>query len=503
MSTKNLKTIVIVGGGTAGWMTAAALAKTLGRRYDIRLVESDEIGTIGVGEATIPMIQRFNAVLEIDENEFIRETQGTFKLGIEFVDWGARGESYMHGFGRIGQDLGVLGFDKYWQKLSRQGGAAPLGAYTMSTSAAYAGKFMRPRADMPNSPLKDITYAYQFDAGLYARYLRRYAERLGVVRIEGRITQVAVNGESGFVEQLRLANEEHVSGDLFIDCSGFRGLLIEETLKAGYESWTRWLPCDRAAAVSSANVGAPPPFTRATARTAGWQWRIPLQHRTGNGHVYCSAHMSDDEACAVLLANLEGERQAEPRLLRFQAGVRREAWRKNVVAIGLSSGFMEPLESTSIHLIQTSIARLIEFMPDAGFDVRDIAAYNRMARQEYEWIRDFLILHYKQTRRDDSAFWRDCAAMPIPESLQQRIDLYEAHGRIIREGNELFTEVSWLQVMNGQGLRPQRHHPLADLLSDSALRDYLDDVRRVVAQCVNVMPTHADYIAQHCRAPAP
>ncbi|MBV8469029.1 MAG: tryptophan 7-halogenase [Pelomonas sp.] len=503
MSTQNLKTIVIAGGGTAGWMTAAALAKTLGRRYDIRLVESDEIGTIGVGEATIPMIQRFNAVLEIDENEFIRETQGTFKLGIEFVDWGAKGESYMHGFGRIGQDLGLLSFDKYWQKLSRQGRAAPLGAYTMSTSAAYAGRFMRPRPDMPNSPLKDITYAYQFDAGLYARYLRRYAERLGVQRIEGRITDVRLNGESGFVESVRLANEEHVPGDLFIDCSGFRGLLIEQTLEAGFEDWSHWLPCDRAVAVPSANAGAPSPFTRATARSAGWQWRIPLQHRTGNGHVYCSRYMSDDEACAVLLANLEGERLAEPRMLRFQAGVRRESWRRNVVAIGLSSGFMEPLESTSIHLIQTAIARLVEFLPDAGFDARDIAAYNRLARQEYEWIRDFLILHYKQNRRDDSPFWRDCAAMEIPASLRQRMDLYQAHGRILREGTELFTEVSWLQVMNGQGLVPQGHHPLVDQLSDAALFDYLEDVRKVIAQCVNVMPTQADYIARHCRAPAP
>ena len=481
-------------------MTAAAFAKTLGRRYSIRVVESDDIGTVGVGEATIPMIQRFNAVLELDENEFIRETQATFKLGIEFVNWGELGQSYMHGFGRIGQDLGVLTFDKYWHKLAGKGGAAPLGAYTISVSAARAGKFTRPRLDLPKSPLADITYAYQFDASLYARYLRRYAEQRGVVRTEGRVLDVTLRGTDGFVESLRLEHGEPVRGDLFIDCSGFRGLLIEQALKTGYDDWSHWLPCDRAVAVPSARDTAPFPYTRATARTAGWQWQIPLQHRTGNGHVYCSRFMSDDEATSILLNHLDGEALAEPRPLRFTTGMRKKIWNRNVIAIGLSGGFMEPLESTSIHLIQAAVARTLEFFPDAAFDARDTEEFNRLLRLEYTGIRDFIILHYKLTKRDDAAFWVHCGNMQIPETLQRRIDLYRSRGHVVREGIELFTEPSWLQVMNGQGLKPDGHHPLADLLSDRELTDYLDDVRRVIGKCVALMPAHEEFIAQHCRS---
>ena len=502
MGATGLKQIVIAGGGTAGWMTAAACAKTLGSGYVIRLVESDEIGTVGVGEATIPMIQRFNAALEIDENDFVRQTQATFKLGIEFKDWGARGESYMHGFGRIGQDMGVLSFDKYWQKLARAGRAAPLGDYTISVSAAYAGKFMRPRPDLPKSPLADLTYAFQFDANLYARYLRAYAERRGVLRTEGRIREVLRRGTDGFVESLVLENGERLAGELFIDCSGFRGLLIEQALGTGYDDWSDWLPCDRAIAVPSTRDAAPLPYTRATARGAGWQWRIPLQHRTGNGHVYCSRFMSDDEAAAVLLESLEGEALGEPRPLQFRTGMRKKLWNRNVVAIGLAGGFMEPLESTSIHLIQAAIARLLEFFPDAAFDMRDSEEFNRLLRQEYEGIRDFLILHYKLTSRDDTRFWVHCAGMDIPESLQRRIDLYRSRGRIVREGLELFTEPSWLQVMNGQGLRPGGHHPLVELLGERELVAYLDDVRKVIAKCVDFMPTQAQFIAAHCRADA-
>jgi tryptophan halogenase len=496
MSATGIRQIVIVGGGTAGWMTAAAVAKTLGSGYRIRLIESDEIGTVGVGEATIPMIQRFNAALELDENEFLRETQATFKLGIEFVDWGRIGESYMHGFGRIGQDMGVLSFDKYWQKLARAGRAAPLGEYTISVRAAYAGKFMRPRPDLPKSPLADITYAFQFDAALYARYLRRYAERRGVVRTEGRVRDVQRRGTDGFVESLLLASGERVTGQLFIDCSGFRGLLIEQTLGTGYDDWSHWLPCDRALAVASRRDDAPKPYTRATARGAGWQWRIPLQHRTGNGYVYSSRFISDDVAAATLLGSLEGTALGDPRPLRFTTGIRRKIWNRNVVAIGLAGGFLEPLESTSIHLIQAAIARLLDFFPDAAFDERDTAEFNRVLRLEYEGIRDFLILHYKLTAREDSPFWVHCAAMDIPENLQRRIELYRSRGRVLREGTELFTEPSWLQVMNGQGLKAEGHHPLVDLLADRDLEEYLEDVRTVIGKCVDVMPAQRDYLTQ-------
>ena len=501
MSSPAIQRIVIVGGGTAGWMTAAAFSKTLGGRFHIELVESDDIGTVGVGEATIPMIQRFNAALGLDENEFLRETQGTFKLGIEFTDWNRLGESYMHGFGPIGQDSGVLSFDKYWLRLARRDMAAPLGEYTISVSAAYAKKFMRPATDRPKSPLASITYAFQFDAGLYARYLRRYAERRGVVRTEGRIVDVKLRGTDGFVESVVLADGRRVAGDLFIDCSGFSGLLIEGALGTGFDDWSRWLPCDRALAVPSTADVAPPPYTRAIARTAGWQWRIPLQHRTGNGLVYCSEFQGDEAAHSQLLENLVGEALAEPRPIRFTAGMRKRLWSRNVVALGLASGFMEPLESTSIHLIQTAIARILDFFPDAGFDARDIDEFNRLIRMEYEGIRDFLILHYKLTQRTDTPFWRHCAAMAIPESLQRRIDLYRAHGRIVREGTELFTEQSWLQIMNGQGLVPENPHPLADLLAEHELRAYLGEVHDVVARCVAYMPTHAEFIAAHCRSP--
>jgi tryptophan halogenase len=500
MSATGIQQIVIVGGGTAGWMTAAAAAKTLRQGYRIRLVESDEIGTVGVGEATIPMIQRFNTALELDENEFMRETQATFKLGIEFVDWGRIGESYMHGFGPIGQGMGVLSFDKYWQKLAQAGRAAPLGDYTISVKAAYAGKFMRPRPDLPQSPLANITYAFQFDAGLYARYLRRYAERRGVVRTEGRVEHVVCRDSDGFVEAVVLASGERIPGQLFIDCSGFRGLLIEQTLRTGYDDWSHWLPCDRAYAVPSGRDAAPKPYTRATARAAGWQWRIPLQHRTGNGYVYCSRFISDDAAADALLGSLGGPALADPRPLRFTTGIRKKFWNRNVVAIGLAGGFLEPLESTSIHLIQAAIARLLEFFPDAAFDARDTEEFNRVLRLEYEGIRDFLILHYKLTAREDSPFWVHCAAMDIPDSLRRRMELYRSRGRVLREGTELFTEPSWLQVMNGQGLKAQGHHPLVDLLTDGDLERYLEDVRTVIGKCVDVMPTQRDFLAQYCEA---
>lgn len=492
--------IVIAGGGTAGWMTAAALAKVLRGKKRITLVESEEIGTVGVGEATIPMIQLFNKVLEIDEDEFIRATQGTFKLGIEFVNWGAQGERYIHGFGRFGQDLWTVPFDQYWQKLHQAGQAKDLGEYSIARVAALQHKFMRPRTDMPNSPLSEIAYAFHFDASLYAKYLRKFSEALGVVRVEGKIAQVEQREGDGHVRALVMEDGRRIEGELFVDCSGFRGLLIEGALKTGYEDWTHWLPCDRAVAVPCASVSPLTPYTRATARRAGWQWRIPLQHRIGNGHVFASRHISEDEATAVLLDNLDGEKLAEPRTLRFTTGMRRLAWNGNVVAIGLSSGFLEPLESTSIHLIQTGIAKLLTFFPAKGFSQADIDEYNRQSRFEYERIRDFIVLHYHLNRRDEP-LWRACREMEVPESLRMKMALYRSHGRIVRENNELFAEVAWLQVMHGQGLRAQGYHPLVDLIGEDEIREYLEGVRGVIAKCAQVMPGHAEFIARQCAAP--
>ena len=492
--------LVIVGGGTAGWMTAAALAKVLQGKVKITLIESDEIGSVGVGEATIPMIQLFNKVLEIDEDEFLRETQGTFKLGIEFVNWGQLGDRYMHGFGRFGQDLWTVPFDQYWQRMLQRGLAADLERYSINRMAALANKFMRSRADMAGSPLADIVHAFHFDASLYAQYLSRYAQARGVRRIEGRIDDVLLRSSNGHIQAVQLQDGTQVAGDMFIDCSGFRGLLIEQALHTGYEDWSHWLPCDRAVAVPCASAPELLPYTRSTAHSAGWQWRIPLQHRIGNGHVFSSQFMSEDEATAILVNNLDGERLAEPRTLRFTTGMRKLAWNKNCLAIGLAGGFMEPLESTSIHLIQTAIARLITFFPSRGFSAVDVDEYNRQSRFEYERIRDFIILHYHANQREDSAFWRRCRSMEIPPTLQRKIDLYRSHGRIVREGNELFAEVGWLQVMHGQGLRAASHHPLADLLSEQEVGEYLDNVSGVIDKCLAVMPGHAEFIAEHCRA---
>jgi tryptophan halogenase len=500
MSQSPIKHIVIVGGGTAGWMSATALATVLGKRYSIRLVESDDIGIVGVGEATIPMIQRFNQVVGIDENTFIKATQGSFKLGIEFVNWGTVGQRYMHGFGTLGQDWGTVRFDQYWQKMQRAGKGGDLGDYSITRMASKANKFMPPRLDAPNSPLGSIAYAYHFDASLYARFLRGVAESRGVQRTEGKIAQVSRRAGDGHVDAVVLESGERVEGELFIDCSGMRALLIEGALGVGYEDWQHWLPCDRAIAVPCVSAPVLTPYTRSTAHKAGWQWRIPLQHRTGNGHVFCSRHTSDDEAQATLLAGLDGEALAEPRLIKFNTGMRKQGWKDNVVAIGLSSGFMEPLESTSIHLIQTAIARLIAMFPDQGFNQVEIDEYNRQSRFEYERIRDFIILHYKLNQRDEP-FWRECAAMPVPEALEKKIALFQARGRVVRTDNELFAEVGWLQVFYGQGMRPDGYDPLVDLQSDAATAEYLENVKGVIAHCANAMPDHAAYIAANCKAP--
>jgi tryptophan 7-halogenase len=492
--------IVIVGGGTSGWMTAAALAKVLKGRYPITLIESDEIGTVGVGEATIPMISLFNRMLEIDEDDFMRQTQASFKLGIEFVNWGRLGDRYVHGFGVIGQDNWTVDFHQYWLKQYLAGKAKELEHYSINTAACLHDKFMRPRMDMPKSPLSHIAYAFHFDASLYARYLRGLAEAQGVRRVEGRIVDVAVRDGDGFVSSLMLQSGQQVEGDLFVDCSGFRALLIEGALKTGFEDWSHWLPCDRAVAVPCVSTKDLHPYTRSTARQAGWQWRIPLQHRIGNGHVFSSKFISEDEATAVLLSNLDGPPLADPRPIRFQTGRRLQAWNKNVVAIGLASGFLEPLESTSIHLVQMGIAHLLTFFPAAGFEAAERDQYNRVMQQEFEWVRDFIILHYKATERSDSAFWNYCRTMEIPPSLQHRIDLFRSSGRVFREGNELFAKVSWLQVMHGQRIRPTGYHPLTDLLDEEEIAAYLDEVSGVIGACIKVMPNHADFIAEHCAA---
>ena len=493
-----VKDIVIVGGGTAGWMAAAALSKVLPRDSSIRVVESEEIGTVGVGEATIPMIKLFNNALEIDENDFMRETKGSFKLGIEFRDWGRLGDSYIHAFGKIGQDLGTVAFYQYWLKMQQLGKAAPLDDYCIGALACRHDKFMRAVTDRPNSPLADIAYAYQFDASLYARYLRRYAEARGVVRIEGKVVDVHLHPESGFVESVQMHSGDRVAGQLFIDCSGFRGLLIEQTLKAGYTDWTQWLPNDRAVAVPCASHGPLTPYTRCTARESGWQWRIPLQHRTGNGYVFSSRFISEDEATATVLRNLDGEALAEPRVLRFVAGKRNRFWDRNVVAMGLASGFMEPLESTSIHMIQSAIARLTAFFPHAGFDQADIDEYNAHTDFEFDKIRDFLVLHYHATQRDDTPYWNHCRTMPIPEGLQRKIELFRSNGRVFRDNNEMFAEMSWVQVMLGQGIAPRGYHALVDAYPEDKIAAYLDNVRGVIGNCVQAMPTHDAFIARHC-----
>jgi tryptophan halogenase len=499
--TRSLRRIVIVGGGTAGWMTAAALSKVLGQsECTIVLVESEQIGTVGVGEATIPQILTFNRLLAIDEDDFIRSTRATFKLGIRFDDWGRIGDSYLHPFGVFGLPIEAIPFHHYFLKLRALGRLDRIGDFSLACVAAPRNRFTRP-LDLPRSPLSQIAYAFQFDAGLYARYLRAYAEGRRVTRVEGRITSSDVHAETGFAEAVVLDDGRRVEGDLFIDCSGFRGLLIGERLGVPYRAWSHWLPCDRALAVPCGRTAAPEPYTRATARSAGWQWRIPLQHRIGNGHVYSSAHMDETEAESILLANLDGPQLAPVNRLRFTPGRRERFWERNVVAVGLSSGFLEPLESTSIHLIQSGIAKLIGLFPWRAFDAADIAKYNQQSINEIERIRDFVILHYKATERDDSAFWHYCRSMSIPDTLTEKIELFRANGRLFREHDELFSETSWLAVLLGQGVIPRSYHPLVDGYPVEPLFNYLDHARGVIQRAADAMPTHEEFIRRHCQAP--
>jgi tryptophan halogenase len=498
---RNIRRVAIVGGGSAGWMTAAALTNALGRGCEIHLVESDEIGIVGVGEATIPPIKLFNQSLGIDENDFLRATQGTFKLGIQFRDWAKLGHSYFHPFGTFGADFDSVPLHQYWLRERARGNASSLDDLSMAWAAAGRGRFDRPIPD-PRMIQSTYDYAYHFDAGLYGQFLRRYAEERGVVRHEGRVADVQLRGGDGFIERLTLDDGREIEADLFIDCSGFRGLLIGGALQTPYLNWTKWLPCDRAVAVPCALGGDFTPYTRSTARQAGWQWRIPLQHRIGNGYVYSSARISDDAATHTLLANLDGEALAEPRLLRFTTGRRAAFWNGNCVALGLAAGFMEPLESTSLHLVQTGITRLLALWPDRDMDPLGTAEFNRITRQEYERIRDFLILHYHLTAREDAPLWRACAAMNVPDDLQYRIDHFRRYGRLVSQGSELFQNPSWLAVHIGQLNWPERYDPLADARGRDDAAAILTGIRRVAVEAADAMPSHADYIARHCRAGA-
>lgn len=496
-----IRNIIIVGGGTAGWMAAAALSRLItDEDMNITLIESEAIGTVGVGEATIPHIRYFNRLLGLDENEFVKKTNATFKLGIEFVNWGRIGERYIHPFGDYGMPMEGLRFHHFWRRYQAMGKAKPLDDYCLQILAAKAGKFQRPEQTLKNSPLNSIVYAFQFDASLYAKFMREFAQAKGVTRVEGRIIDAQRHAETGHVQSVALENGQRHAGDIFIDCSGFRGLLIEQSLKTGYDDWSAFLPCDRAVARASEACADPLPYTRASAKKAGWQWRIPLQSRIGNGHVFCSEFMSEDEAADSLNADLDGAPLSEPNLLRFKTGIRKKTWNKNVIALGLSAGFLEPLESTSIHLIQTALARLMASFPDKNFAAANVDYFNRRTQQEYEQVRDFLILHYFATQREDSPFWRYCKNMAIPGSLSDRLALYEANARLYRHDNEIFGETSWLAVMHGQGLVPKSYHPLANSLPADVLTERMNQLERVTQSCLDHMPSHRAFIDQHCKA---
>ncbi len=488
--------IVVAGGGTAGWMAAAAIARTMGRSAELTLVESEAIGTVGVGESTIPPLVTYNRLLGINEADFMRATQATFKLGIMFDDWKTIGESYFHSFGLTGKDHWSAGFQHFWMHGRAKGHEQPYDDYCLELIAAREGKF----AHLPDD---GVNYAYQLDSSLYAKFLRTMAEGDGARRVEGKIAQVDLDGESGNIAALVLEDGTRIEGDLFLDCTGFRALLMEGALHAGYDDWSNYLPCDSAIAIQTESVRPAIPYTRAMAHDAGWQWRIPLQHRTGNGIVYCSRYLGKDEALERLLGNIEGRTLVQPNFLRFTTGARRKQWHRNCIAIGLSAGFMEPLESTSIHLIQRAVLRLIRMMPSGAVSPRDIAEFNEQQDQDMAQIRDFLILHYKATERRDSPFWRQCADMEVPDTLKHRMELFRETGRVFRKNEELFAENSWVQVMMGQGIVPQAYHPIAEKLPDAELAKLLATIRGNVARTVGGLPQHAAYVAQYCgSAPA-
>ena len=491
---RQIRNIVIVGGGSAGWMTAAALSNALQKDCTITLIESAEIGTVGVGEATIPPILRFNKTLGIDEAEFVRATQGSFKLGIQFVNWGKLGHTYFHPFGTFGRAFDLVNVHTYWSQAFKAGQATSLDDYCMAWAAARQNRFAPPSTD-PRHVLSTYDYAYHFDAGLYAAMLRKYAEARGVQRHEGKIVDVALAPETGFVRSVTVEDGRVFEGDLFIDCSGFRGLLIEGALKTGYENWTHWLPCDRALAVPCASSADFTPYTRSTAHEAGWQWRIPLQHRTGNGYVYASQFISDEDAASTLLDHLDGEALASPRPLAFTTGRRRKFWNQNVVAIGLSSGFMEPLESTSLYLIQSGIAKLLTLFPDRDFDPVLSDEYNRLTVTEFERIRDFLVLHYKLTQRDDSELWRYCAAMDIPDTLKEIMYLFRKYGKIANRELDLFGAHSWLAVHIGQLNFPEADDRLAAYRTTDGAA-WLAWFKGAIDAAAETLPPHETFIRQ-------
>lgn len=498
-----VRSILVVGGGTAGWMCAAALARLPGTQAcRITLVESSAIGTVGVGEATIPGIHRYLGLLGIDEDELVRATRATFKLGIEFAGWARPGHSYFHPFGAIGAPLDAAAFHHLWLRTLHAGKAEPFGEFAPCTVAASRRRFRRPAPD-PRAILGQLGYAFHLDATLFGGWLREWAVRRGVVRIDAQVVGARLRGSDGFIESVVLADGRALEADLFIDCSGFRGLLVEETLQAGYEDWSRWLPCDRAIAVQSAPAGPPVPHTRATALAAGWQWRIPLQHRMGNGIVYCSGHMGDEAAWQALSSGLGGAPTSEPRPLRFVAGRRRSAWVRNCIAMGLASGFLEPLESTSIHLVQSAILRLLGHFPDRHCDPALVAEYNRGVRVEAERIRDFLVLHYHANGRLGEPMWDACRAMAVPDELHARLRLFRACGRLPDLGPELFQEASWLSVLLGQGVAPATHDPMADLVPEDRLARHLSGLRSAIREAVDSMPSHEEFIARHCQAEVP
>lgn len=495
MNANKIQNVVIVGGGTAGWVTAALMIKVLDKTLNITLVESDKIGTIGVGEATIPPIIPFNNALGLDEKAFLKATKGTLKLGIEFENWKQKGDKYMHAFGGVGKNFPFCDFYHFWVKSQQLGYESEFGDFSLNYQASKDNKFAKLKR-IEGTNLPGIEYAYHFDAGLYAKFLRDFCEPLGVKRVEGIINHVQVDDENGYVENVTLEDGTEISGDLFIDCTGLKALLIEETLSTGYDDWSHWLPCDRAMAVPCEATSPILPYTRSIAHDAGWQWRIPLQHRTGNGIVYSSKHMSDEEAQNVLMSNIDGKPLGEPKVIPFRTGRRRKQWNKNVVAIGLSSGFFEPLESTNIHLIQTAATRLLKFFPHHGIKDEEVNEFNRQSLIESERMRDFIILHYKQNQRDDTAFWRACQRMDVPESLSQKMALFEQTGKIFREQDELFTEIAWQQVMIGQGLIPKDHHPLVDSLSSEQITELMDNLKVIIKRSVKNMTSHDEFLSK-------
>ena len=488
---KPIKRVVIAGGGTAGWLAASLMKKVLGKAVDITLVESEVIGTVGVGEATIPPIRLVNQVLGIDEAQFLHDTKATIKLAIRFENWKTKGESYYHTFGAPGKSMAFCHFHHYWVKARQQGLKDDLWDFDLNYHAAEAGRFAQINA---KDPVVELPFAYHFDASLYAQYLRKLSENMGVVRKEGKISRVQRFTDSGFIQALHLESGDVVEGDLFVDCTGFKGLLIEEALGAGYDDWSHLLPCDSAIAVPSERHEKTAPYTRSIAHDAGWQWRIPLQHRNGNGHVYSSRYISDEQACDTLLSNLDTKPLGDPKLIKFTTGRRRKQWYKNVVAVGLSSGFLEPLESTSIHLIQSAIVRLIQLFPHNGFAPSLETEYNKQSELEFEQIRDFLVLHYTVNERTDSAFFNDMRNITLPDSLAHKIALFKESGNLLREQNDLFLESSWLQVLYGQGITPKDYHGLVDSVPEVQLNQMLKRLLEIKKEPIAKLPTHDEYI---------